>query len=79
MKASFHKYVCVTCDLQRGRGLRKYFLHVVQRADGIELFFATRFNGYGLDEFDTQRVVAEYRKGNFENAEELLDRCMAKC
>jgi hypothetical protein len=54
-----------------------YFLHVVERADGMDLFFATDFHGWPLDQSDTDVIAEHYKQGKFENAEKELARCPA--
>jgi hypothetical protein len=75
MKAAFHKYVSVSCNL--GTGNRKYFLHVIERADGMNLFFATDFHGWPLDQSDTDVIAKHYKQGKFEDAEKELANCAA--
>ena len=75
MKAAFHKYVSVSCDL--GSGKRKYFLHVIERADGMDLFFATDFYGWPMNQTKTELIVGYYRLGKFEDAEKELANCAA--
>lgn len=80
MKAAFHKYVKINADLsgERKLGKRTHYLHVVERADGVNLYFATDFYNWPLDVRQTLALVKEYKAGNFENAEEKLDGCPAK-
>jgi hypothetical protein len=76
MKAAFHKYVSVSCDL--GSGKRKYFLHVIERADGMNLFFATDFYGWPVESQTKTYLIAEqYKQGKFEDAEKTLGHCPA--
>jgi hypothetical protein len=76
MKAAFHKYVSVWCNL--GTGTRMYFLHVIERADGVNLFFATDFYGWPVENQPNTYLIAEqYKQGDFENAEENLVHCPA--
>lgn len=80
MKAAFHKYVKINIDLsgERKFGKRTHYLHVVERADGVNLYFATDGMGWPLNVHQTMAIVNEYKAGNFENAEKDLDRCPAR-
>ena len=80
MKAAFHKYVKIVRDCLEGAayGKRTYYLHVVERADGVNLYFATDGMGWPLNAWQTLELVEEYKAGNFENAEKDLDRCPAR-
>ncbi len=66
-----HSFVSVTVNG------RVYFLHIVKR-DNLELFFATDFWQWPLDQRETAKCVAEYRAGRFGNAENDLANCAAK-
>lgn len=79
MKAAFHKYVKVFTDKVAGRayGKNTYHLHIVERADGTNLYFASLSGVFMNDELRVKRLVDEYKAGNFENAEKDLDRCPA--
>lgn len=80
MKAAFHKYVKINIDLsgERKFGKRTHYLHVVERADGTNLYFATDGAGWPLGIRHTALIAEEYKAGNFENAEEKLDDCAAR-
>ncbi len=79
MKAAFHKYVKINIDLsgERKLGKRAHYLHVVERADGMNLYFATDGMGWALNVRQTMAIVNEYKAGNFENSEENLAYCPA--